>query len=249
MSCLFCSVRPMRLWRKRSRPSHPSMSLHPHPHPHPIQSPPRCCVGSVRICWLMLWWFPAAAPAPVMNVSICSNISQKQTGCFWQSFGVRYQNMFAGVWRTPLSNLQTVRCFSWCFDREHCFASSKTLSPVSSCSSSSASSFRTISWFFLTQEVNHFRNGTRSLRPNHSRRSRSPIPESSSKRRRDVREKHSHSTSPLNRNTDQKRPRHWKKDFQSCIGETLWSISYKLPTNKHEASKCIFIFYIYFSYF
>ncbi|XP_042613473.1 E3 ubiquitin-protein ligase RBBP6-like [Cyprinus carpio] len=60
----------------------------------------------------------------------------------------------------------------------------------------------------LRQEVNHFRNGTRSLRPNHSRRSRSPIQQSSSKRRRDVRENHSHSRSPLNRNTDQKRPRH-----------------------------------------
>ncbi|XP_016368941.1 E3 ubiquitin-protein ligase RBBP6-like [Sinocyclocheilus rhinocerous] len=57
----------------------------------------------------------------------------------------------------------------------------------------------------LRQEVNHFRNGTRSLRPNHSRRSRSPIPESSSKRRRDVRENRSHSRSPLNRYTDQKR--------------------------------------------
>ncbi|XP_016321415.1 E3 ubiquitin-protein ligase RBBP6-like [Sinocyclocheilus anshuiensis] len=69
----------------------------------------------------------------------------------------------------------------------------------------------------LRQEVNHFRNGTRSLRPNHSRRSRSPIPEYSSKRRRDVRENRSHSRSPLNRYTDQKRP----ETFQSCIGETL----------------------------
>ncbi|KAI2663221.1 E3 ubiquitin- ligase RBBP6-like isoform X2 [Labeo rohita] len=60
----------------------------------------------------------------------------------------------------------------------------------------------------LHQEVNHFRNEPRSLHPNHSRQSRSPIPESSTKRRRDVGDNRSRSRSPLNRYTDQKRPRY-----------------------------------------
>lgn len=73
MLCLNCLAMPMPLGRKRSRPSHPRMSLHPLPHPHPIWFLPRCCVWSVRICWRMPWWFPAAGAAPVMNVSVWSN--------------------------------------------------------------------------------------------------------------------------------------------------------------------------------
>ncbi|XP_067279671.1 E3 ubiquitin-protein ligase RBBP6-like isoform X2 [Pseudorasbora parva] len=64
----------------------------------------------------------------------------------------------------------------------------------------------------LRQEVNHFRNGTRPSQPyqspNHSRPSRSPIPESSSKRGRDVRGKRSRSRSLLGQNIEQKRPRY-----------------------------------------
>ncbi len=53
------------------RPSHPRITLHPHP--HLIRSLLCCCVWSVRICWLMLWWFPAAGAATVMNVNVWSN--------------------------------------------------------------------------------------------------------------------------------------------------------------------------------
>ncbi|XP_059426249.1 E3 ubiquitin-protein ligase RBBP6-like [Carassius carassius] len=55
----------------------------------------------------------------------------------------------------------------------------------------------------LRQEVNHFRNGTRSL---HSYSCRSRSPNQESKSRRDVRGNRSRSRSPLNRYTDQKRP-------------------------------------------
>lgn len=171
-----------------------------------------------------------------MWVSDQTNISQKQTGCFWQSFGGRYQNVFAGVWRTRLSNLQTVRCFSWQFDRKHCVASSKTFNPVSSRRSSSASSFYES---LLIQEVNHFKNGTRSshsyLSPNNGRQSQSPIPESTSRRCQDVRKNLSCSRSPLNRYVDQKRPRYWKA-FSPAL-EKPCEVS--LPENKHKASKCI----------
>ncbi|KAF4111829.1 hypothetical protein G5714_006624 [Onychostoma macrolepis] len=73
----------------------------------------------------------------------------------------------------------------------------------------------------LRQDVNHFKNGTRSLHsylsPNHSHQSLSPIPEPSSKR--DMKGYRSCSRSPQNRYGPEETT--LLKDFQSCIGETL----------------------------
>ncbi len=65
--------------KKEKPPFSPQNNPSSHPHPHPIRFLLCCCVWSVRICWLMLWWFPAAGAATVMNVSVWSNKHQSET--------------------------------------------------------------------------------------------------------------------------------------------------------------------------
>ncbi len=125
--CFLCLVRLMPSGRKRSHHSYPKINLHPRR--KKIQYLMSCSVWSAKILWQMLWLSPAVEIATVMSVSVCTN-KYKKVKCFWpfeslQSFGRRYSNVFAGVWWTCLPYLQTIRCISWCIDREQILAPSK----------------------------------------------------------------------------------------------------------------------------